>query len=381
MKIRTDYVTNSSSSSFIVQVKIKTYDGRVFGWKAGANEEGGYYYNSLTVLRSPAELAKVSSIDELIDMLNDSIKNNYWDEDDPGESADAGDEIYGLESISMNDIKRIEITGNRRGSEDYYRSFVFDKETNEYFVDVYGYDYEINGGSGGDLVFDDESKAKVHKLSNIHENINYIENGKLFINARDNYGDFTDLFIGREMDFLEFDKELEEFDEIVIGEKVEYISPDIFMSIGDYTGSYERFIVSDKNKRFSAINGWLYSKDGKTLYQIPPKKVLDGLRINHGEIIESNAVIASDDFEDTTIYLEEGVKELRIQSIVISGNLTIYIPGSVYRIDDCAIDGYDELTIIAPNNFYAQKRAEELKTSHEPYEIEDFDDEYEDEEE
>ena len=32
-----------SISSFTIQVKIKTYDGKVFGWKAGADEEGGFY--------------------------------------------------------------------------------------------------------------------------------------------------------------------------------------------------------------------------------------------------------------------------------------------------------------------------------------------------
>jgi hypothetical protein len=224
---------------------------------------------------------------------------------------------------------------------------------------VYGSNHEINVGSGGALLFDDERKAKIIYLNDRRGNMNYIENGRLYINARDNYGDFMDLFLGEELFCLEFGLELEDFEEIVIGENVEYIEPGILSQDG-YTENYEKFIVSEKNRYFCGVDGYLYSKDRKTLYQIPPRKVTDGLHIKYCETIESCAVSTSEEFDETTIFLDDGIKELHVQSVLIPGKLTVYIPGSVSRIDDYAFDGYDELEIIAPDNPYAQKRAEEM---------------------
>jgi hypothetical protein len=89
--------------------------------------EGGFYYRNLTALKSPAELAEASSIDELINMLNESIRGNCLGKGEPGESADAGDHMYGLDRISMNDIKRIEITGIRHGNDGCNRTYIYDR--------------------------------------------------------------------------------------------------------------------------------------------------------------------------------------------------------------------------------------------------------------
>ena len=41
MKIRFDYVTNSSSSSFVVTVGLKLKDGKVLQYEAFAQDDGG----------------------------------------------------------------------------------------------------------------------------------------------------------------------------------------------------------------------------------------------------------------------------------------------------------------------------------------------------
>lgn len=158
MKIRTDFVTNSSSSSFTLILSITMKDGNVISWEGTADDgEGGFDYVDLAATKSPRQLAHASSINELIQMLNTSIREGYWNSEENGTSLQVGRELANeLLRYGVSDIKSIEITGNEENYESYNRTYIYDAEKDLYTLDQLGDEFEKNGGSGGDLYFEDE---------------------------------------------------------------------------------------------------------------------------------------------------------------------------------------------------------------------------------
>ena len=86
MKIRTDFVTNSSSSSFVLEICIELTDGKGLMFKAnGGTAETGiidYFWSDATVTVSPKQLGTAKSVQELIELLKNGVYDGWVSQND-----------------------------------------------------------------------------------------------------------------------------------------------------------------------------------------------------------------------------------------------------------------------------------------------------------